>query len=88
MPGATTPRRVQVGERFTRYLGHTPVDLIVVEDRGNLGVAGGQVVRVREVATGPYDEEREYEVAVADIPSYGVPPAAPLRPRKRSKAVR
>ena len=80
------PHRVKVGERFVKYLGQTPVDVVVIEDRGNLGVDGGQVVRIRELARGPYDEEREYEVPVKDLPALGVPPAAPPPPPRKGRS--
>ncbi len=84
MAKSQLPTKIRVGERFTRYLGHTPVEVVVIEDRGNLGVDGGQVVRIREVAAGPYDEEREYEIPAKDIPAMAVPPAPPPPRRRKS----
>lgn len=84
---AKKPRRVKVGERFVMYLGWTPIDAIVIEDMGDLGIGGRQLVRIRELPTGMYDLQREYEVPAEDIPSYGVPPAAPP-PVKRKRAAR
>ena len=87
MARAKKPRRVKVGERFVMYLGYDPIEAVVIEDRGNLGVGGRQLVRIRELPTGPYDEQREYEVPAENIPSYGVPPAAqPPRRRRPSRA--
>ena len=81
--------RVKVGERFTIYVGQFPVEAVVIEDRGDLGIGGRQIVRIRELTTGLYDLQREYEVPAEDIPSYGVPPAAPpTTTRKRARATR
>jgi len=39
-------RRLRVGDRVRFYLGVARVRAVVVEDRGNLCVDGGQLVRV------------------------------------------
>jgi hypothetical protein len=61
-------RRVKVGERYVRHLGQVPVEVLVIEDRGNLGVGGRQLVRVRQpIDGGEPGDVREYEMAAEDL---------------------
>jgi len=59
-------RKIRVGDRVRITLGLSTTLLEVVEDRGNLGVGGRQIVRVREL--GPYsDPDSTYEVRADDV---------------------
>ncbi len=74
------PGRVKVGERVGVDVGGRLLEATVIEDRGNLGARGQQVVRLsvgeqpRAVAPEPYEVE---------MPVDWLQPAPPPRRRRR-----
>jgi hypothetical protein len=59
-------RRYQVGDHIRFRWDIQLIPGVVIEDRGNLGVGGRQVVRIRAKLS-PETEPREFELAEDDI---------------------
>jgi hypothetical protein len=78
-----TPPRLKVGETVEFPYGGGPATGLIIEDRGDLGFRGGQVIRVA-VRTGWKNQVIRFEIS-ADAATR-VPPRAAPRPARRAKA--
>ncbi len=64
--GKPTHARIEIGDRVRFRLGADDVDAHIIEDRGNIGVGGRRILRVRTVGGSP-EEVREFEVPEAEV---------------------
>ncbi len=86
----TTPGPFRVGDRVRLLWGVTPVEATVVEDRGNLGVGGRRVYRIRvHLEDGVTDDEAEpieTERPVDDLTLVARAPARSRNGRRGNRA--
>lgn len=61
---ASQQRRLRAGDRVSIVRGNYEIEALVIEDRGNIGVGGRQLVRIR-VEDDP-GEFREFEAAAEE----------------------
>jgi hypothetical protein len=73
------PARVKVGEQVGVSVGGRLVRARVIEDRGDLGARGQQVVRLSVEAQAPAAAAEPYEVELPVDWLEPAPPAPPLR---------
>jgi hypothetical protein len=81
--GKKRPPRFRVGDGVSLLFGTQKVDGEVLEDRGNLGVFGRRLYRVR-INRGREDE-RTFEVQEEDLENLGEPPDQPDAPGLRQE---
>lgn len=81
---ALSPGPFREGDRVRLLWGVTPVEGIVIEDRGNLGVGGRRIYRVR-IRVDEFTEPVETERPVEDLTLVA---RAPTRSRKRRQGKR
>jgi len=71
-PRARTPRgsrvrRIRVGDKVLVAFGPSKVKAIVIEDRGNLGAGGRQIVAVKMPPASQWEEPRIYEIPAEEV---------------------
>lgn len=59
-------RRIRVGERVAFKMGVRTVTATVIADRGDIGVGGRQLLRIRMDAEGP-EEPAVFEMPAEDV---------------------
>jgi hypothetical protein len=81
---ALNPGPFHEGDRVRLLWGVTPVEGVIIEDRGNLGVGGRRIYRVR-LRVDDFTEPVETERPVEDLTLVA---RAPTRSRKRRQGKR
>lgn len=61
-----TARRFGTGDRVYKYIAGHRINMEVVEDRGDIGLDGEQVLRVRDLISG-IDPDQTHEVSALDV---------------------
>ena len=82
---ALNPGPFREGDRVRLLWGVTPVEGVVIEDRGNLGVGGARIYRVRVQLDDNITEPMETERPVEDLTLVA---RAPTQSRKRRRGKR
>lgn len=83
---AREPGPFREGDRVRLFWGLTPVEGVIVEDRGNLGVGGRRLYDVRVQLDDNITEPMETTVPADELTLVARAPAPARKPRRRKKA--